>query len=108
MCEASWVSADGVTWERAGMPKVPRGQQGSGQVVAGGDGLLTIADEAQPFEEARRPSLWTSADGMDWRRLGDVPPEAYGFLHAIPGRVIVIGTTEDGTRPKVWLGEPIR
>ncbi len=108
MCEATWVSADGVTWRRGGMPKVPQGEQGFG-VVAGGDGLLTVADEAQPFEERPRPALWTTADGLGWRRIGDVPPEAFGgTLHAIPGRVLLIGSTEDGTRPRVWLGTPVR
>ena len=106
-CAATWVSTDGETWRRAGQPDGVAVGGGLGQVVAGGEGLLTMVNEAG-FDERNRIGLWTSADGIEWRRIGDVPADANGTLLTLLGRVLVVGSAADGVHPAVWIGEPVR
>ena len=78
-------------------------------IAAGGDGVLALAYEPDPLNFDARLAVWTSVDGIAWRRVGngmdrgDASPQAQ---FVFPDRLVVIGGTDAG-RLVVWLGDPV-
>jgi hypothetical protein len=62
---SSWVSADGRDWQGASLP---RGIRWVNALLRLDDGLVLIADAA-PFGKVWRYDLWSSRDGLAWRRV---------------------------------------
>ncbi len=62
---SSWVSADGLDWQGASLP---RGIRWVSALLRLDDGLVLIANDA-PFDRVWRYDVWSSRDGLAWRRV---------------------------------------
>lgn len=109
----AWGSPDGHRWQqvswprRAGQPdQVPPIQA----VAAGAAGVAALVDERLPAAEKTVIGLWTSADGVEWSRIGNGMPLGAGGLTGamvgLPSRLIVFAWT--GTGNATWVGTPGR
>jgi hypothetical protein len=107
----AWGSRDGHRWQevlwprRAGQPD----QMPTMHVMtAGAAGVVALVDERPPGAEKDVVGLWTSADGVEWSRIGNGMPLGAGGLNeamvGLPGRLIVFAWTGTGTA--VWVGTP--
>lgn len=108
---AAWSSPDGHRWQQVVWPRQPgRPEQMPSihVVTAGAAGVVALVEEAPPDAERSVVGLWTSSDGIEWRRIGNgMPLEAGGLTGAmvgLPGRLIVFAWT--GTGNAVWVGTP--
>lgn len=88
---AGWVSADATHWRpvtglaSAGLPGTVAGDQVAA-LVRTGSGFLAVGQHLQPAagHQARGPVLWSSPDGVTWRRVtGSALP-----LHSSAGQVL--------------------
>jgi hypothetical protein len=65
--------------------------------------------------DADRPAAWRSADGRQWDRLIDWPPNLAPYEYIEGGvvwndRILVTGAASDGTgsdKAVIWLGTPV-
>ena len=67
---AVWTSADGLRWRRVGHEETVfrgAGHQAMRAVAAGGPGLVAVGDDGSGGDEDA--AVWTSADGLRWRRV---------------------------------------
>lgn len=102
-----WTSADGSTWARVPHDEALFGGENDQEmfgVIAAGPGLVAVGvdDDA--------PAVWLSADGTNWRRIGDAgafggvgEQEMYGVVVAA-SRLIAVG--RDGVNAAVWVSPP--
>ncbi|WP_433229379.1 hypothetical protein [Actinomadura formosensis] len=110
---ATWVSADGKTWNRArgvGAALSRPGPQRLLGVTAGAKGWLAVGfDQARP----RRPLVVTSADGSSWQaadqsevfKAGRHELVTYGAASA-PAGYVVVG--EDGLSAATWFSPDLK
>ena len=111
VAEVAWASSDGVTWREVAAPRpadgTPDGAATIFDIRAGAAGLVALVQEAPPGQ-AVGAGVWTSPDGVDWRRLGDGHSASDhgpgGNLVALPGRLITFQERPDGIT--VWIGTP--
>lgn len=104
---AFWRSKDGVAWERAdtrrdfviGLEKDDEGwRTGLGDVTAGGPGFVAVG--ATRDDGA---TVWTSTDGLDWRRSAALGDAAIGGVTAGgPGLVAVGSTGGPQSDGRIW------
>jgi hypothetical protein len=82
---SSWISADGQDWQGASLP---RGIRWVDALLRLDDRLVIIADGA-PFERVWRYDVWSSSDGLAWRRVAQrrIPtPERFdGYRRIVHG-----------------------
>lgn len=107
----AWGSPDGHRWQEVAWPRQPGqpdGMPAIHAITAGAAGVVALVEEAPPGAEKSVVGLWTSGDGVEWRRIGNgVPVENGGLtgaMVAMPGRLIVFAWT--GTGNAVWVGTP--
>lgn len=101
--ELAWASSDWFRWQEVeGLPN----PAGPDSLTAGLDGLVALVDEALPGQAlGNQDALWTSRDGIEWRRLGFGVPSAHSLV-ALPGRVIAFGERPRDMGIAVWVGTP--
>jgi len=106
----AWFSSDGVTWERASLPRPPAYltdvTEGEGLLVAVGGGLRD-PDRRAPRPATGVATIWTSIDGMSWTSVpidGDVFPPGSRVNHVTggPEGFVAIGSL-GYQRPAVWV-----
>lgn len=107
----AWGSPDGHSWREVSWPRragQPDQMPTMHVVTAGAAGVVALVDERPPGAEKDAVGLWTSADGVDWSRIGNGMPLGAGGLNeamvGLPGRLIVFAWT--GTGNAVWVGTP--
>ena len=70
--------------------------------------MVALVDEKPPGADQDVVGLWTSADGVEWSRIGNGMPLGAGGLTSamvgLPGRLIVFAWTGTGTA--TWVGTP--
>lgn len=109
-----WVSTDSRNWTRAATRSAPFVAAGVTDVVDGGPGLVAVGYREDPGETTEPVGglIWTSTDGVTWRRAGDEKlfDLSEGNMTAItrggPGLVVagsdidgsVLWTSSDGLR----------
>jgi hypothetical protein len=89
---AAWRSTDLVTWTMApfvpdldlGCLNIELPFEGMRDVVAGGPGYVAVGNDCVGA------AMWTSEDGLGWRRVTDLPGAADAVIQAVVG-------LEDGT-----------
>ena len=139
---AAWHSADGLNWTRVAHDPAVFGEESGyvqiNGVTPGGPGLVAVGAEAdfaphgflfnntafwEPStleaeellaEEGLRGAVWTSADGLAWRRVpsGQLPAQGEGNTQLLsvavggPG-LVAVGFTKTGAalEPVVWTSE---
>jgi hypothetical protein len=92
----------GLTWVRA-PAQLPFSEEGTLQhVIAGGPGFLAVADVIRDvYPWSPYLAIYTSDDGLAWRRVGYVPRSTAGlglmppYLSAIPGGYLAFGAGRD-------------
>lgn len=106
----AWSSPDGQPWQEVTWPRLagrPDQMPLIHAVTAGAAGLVALVEEAPPNGQSV-VGLWTSRDGIEWRRIGNGMPLKNGGLTGamvgLPGRLIVFAWT--GTGNAVWVGSP--
>jgi hypothetical protein len=100
-----WTSPDWVEWQEREDTLPLMG--GTDTLAAGVDGLVAMLDSA-PGGENRGddPSVWTSRDGIEWRRLGDGIASATALV-ALPDMLIAFAPDPGlETGFDVWIGTP--
>jgi hypothetical protein len=107
----AWGSPDGDRWREVSWPHragQPDQMPTMHVVTAGAAGVVALVDERPPGAEKDAVGLWTSADGVDWSRIGNGMPLGAGGLNeamvGLPGRLIVFAWTGTGTA--AWVGMP--
>lgn len=100
--ELAWASSDWFRWQEVEGPPNPAGRD---SLTAGLDGLVALVDEGHGEGLGDQDGLWTSRDGIEWRRLGFGVPSAHGLV-ALPGRVITFGERPRDMGIAVWIGTP--
>ena len=104
--EAAWTSRDGRAWREVKGPR-PEAIRFSmfNAITAGAAGLVAIIEEAPIAADKSHLGFWTSGDGVEWSRIGDaMPGNAGGNLVGLAGRIVVLGSTDNGIA--VWVGTP--
>jgi hypothetical protein len=68
-----WISTDSRSWRRAEIASAPFAGGGVTDLVHGGPGLVAVGYREDPGETSEPVGglIWTSTDGMTWRRTGD-------------------------------------
>lgn len=106
-----WGSADGDRWQEVAWPRragQPDQMPTMHVVTAGAAGVVALVDERPPGADKDVVGLWTSADGVEWSRIGNGMPLGAGGLNGamigLPGRLIVFAWTGTGTA--AWVGTP--
>jgi hypothetical protein len=92
--DLAWASSDWVRWQEVERPP----PADPDVIAAGGAGLVALVDEG-PVETG----LWTSRDGMQWRRLGDGIADPR-YLIVLPGRLVAIQGVGHEMGVAVWVG----
>ncbi|HEX7496392.1 MAG TPA: hypothetical protein VF349_07140, partial [Candidatus Limnocylindrales bacterium] len=95
----AWRSADGKSWARVDLPDSSGYQARS--LTAWSGGFAALASQAKDPEYA----LWTSPDGLAWRKAGSVPAFGVASILALAGRLVVVGSKADtslGMVPASW------
>lgn len=108
---AAWGSPDGHRWQPVVWPPQagrPNSMPAIQVITAGAAGVWGLVEEAPPGAEKNVVGLWTSSDGIEWRRIGNgMPLEVGGYtgpLVGLPGRLVVFAWTATGNA--VWVGTP--
>ncbi|HEV8488443.1 MAG TPA: hypothetical protein VGQ58_01505 [Candidatus Limnocylindrales bacterium] len=109
---AAWASPDGRQWQEVEGPRPPGARLDRWPVIisitAGAAGLVALVEEAPVRAGASVHGLWTSADGVDWSRIGDgapiEPTSGSVTIVGLPGRIVALVRTGDGI--VVWMGTP--
>lgn len=109
---AAWGSPDGHRWQPVVWPQQagrPDSMPAIQAITAGAAGVWGLVEEAPPGADKNVVGLWTSSDGIEWRRIGNgMPLEVGGFTGptvGLPGRLVVFAWT--GTGNAVWVGTPL-
>ncbi len=99
-----WTSSDWVRWQER-EDTLPL--MSPDTLVAGVDGLVAMFSSAPGVENGRDDqSVWTSRDGVEWRRLGDGLNGAQALV-ALPNRLIAfLPDPFVDTGFVVWVGTP--
>lgn len=83
---AAWTSVDGETWRRAPAGQAAFNSDAQRQVItdvaASSQGLVAVGFE-QDRRGRSRAGVWTSSDGMRWRRAADQPALAGADFQAM-------------------------
>jgi hypothetical protein len=106
---AAWISSDGAAWRPVDPPHppgIPRGMEVYlHDAEVGLDGVFVLLNE-RPHENEARYGIWTTGDGERWRRVADgMPAGSVQHAVALPGRLVVVATSLDGS-PQIWIGNP--
>jgi hypothetical protein len=108
---AAWASPDGHKWQPVVWPPQagrPDSMPAIQVITAGAAGVVGLVEEAPAGAERNVVGLWTSGDGIEWRRIGNgVPLEVGGYtgpMVGLPGRLVVLAWTSTGNA--VWVGTP--
>lgn len=107
----AWGSPDGHRWQEVAWPRragQPDQVPSIHVITAGAAGVVALVDEKPPGADKDVVGLWTSADGVEWSRIGNGMPLGAGGLNSamigLPGRLIVFAWTGTGTA--TWVGTP--
>jgi hypothetical protein len=95
----AWRSADGKSWARVDLPDSSGYQARS--LTAWSGGFAALASQPRDPEYA----VWTSQDGVAWRKTGSVPAFSGASILALPGLLVVVGSKPDaslGMVPASW------
>ncbi len=99
-----WVSDELEQWQRIVLPGAGDGFAGVLGIAAGGPGLVAVGFEERP---ASAGAVWTSTDGLDWRRVPHDPAlfAAAGTTRimdvaAVPGGLVAVGFESVGPRSR--------
>ena len=118
---AVWTSVDGLTWTRVPHDEAVFGgscpqnsygtncSQGMYAVVAGGPGLVAVGYESSDVGMEENAAVWTSVDGLTWRRVphdeavfgGSDAQWVSGVAAAGPG-VVAVGYDASDRGAAVW------
>lgn len=106
-----WTSTDGLAWQQ--LPQVA-GMAGAEMlsVLAVGDGFIAAGSEGGGGPRGGRAAVWTSADGLDWQRLGDDPSFGLARMSLLvaagPGLIALgeraVDQSGEILQPAVWSG----
>jgi hypothetical protein len=101
--ELAWASSDLVRWQEI---EGPPSHAGPDTLAAGIDGVVSIVEEG-PAGQAPgdNEGLWTSPDGIEWRRLGDGISLPTGLV-VLPGRLVAFNQGQLHMGIGVWIGTP--
>jgi hypothetical protein len=99
-----WTSSDWIRWQER-EDTLPL--MSPDTLVAGVDGLVAMLDSAPGgANRGDDPSIWTSRNGIEWRRLGDGINGATALV-ALPDRLIAFAPDPGvETGFAVWVGLP--
>ena len=107
----AWGSPDGHRWQEVAWPRragQPDQVPSIHVITAGAAGVVALVDEKPPGADKDVVGLWTSADGVEWSRIGNGMPLGAGGLNSpmigLPGQLIVFAWTGTGTA--TWVGTP--
>lgn len=107
----SWVSEDGVTWQRSPHSDALSGPLAATRmraVVAWHGGFVAGGSRDDPAAARSSGAIWTSSDGLTWDRVSDGPAfddgRVFGMA-ATASTIVAVGTTSDEFRGPavVWL-----
>lgn len=101
---ASWTSPNGISWRRSPPPlgevALENGWSQADSVTKIGDRLVASGFESAAGRE-RRPVMWESFDGIEWRRIEEVAATPF-HIEAFRGNVIGFWP------PAGWIDEPVQ